>query len=455
MPENNNEKSNKGRRHVYLLIGLFVLIIIYFGYYIYSYFTSSYNRLYDVDFGTVTAGNSNRFEAIAIRDETVVHSSGNGYVNFFAGDASAIAVGAQAYVLDPDGELSRRLNEASQNSAVLNENDLNLLKSTIYDFDSTYDPASYYETYTFKYRLQSQILDLINTSVFENINSQVNGSGNYRIVTSDVSGIVQHSLDGFEDYNVDDVSASAFRKTNYDKKIVKSNDYVSQGEGIYKVVTSEHWYLIFQSDDLSQFGSSGTLRFRFLLDDITVTADYTTLTRSGIGYVVIELDKYMVRYVSERYLQIEIISDSVTGLKIPRGAVTEKQFYMIPRDYMTSGGNSSTKGFMKQIRGTGSTSPSVSFIAPAIYYVDDDYYYVSSNDIKSGDVLVQTVTSATYTVNARTNLKGVYVLESGTYTFKVVDILAESGYYYIIDSSTPYGVRVFDQVMEDYTYAEN
>ena len=46
----------------------------------------------------------------------------------------------------------------------------------------------------------------------------------------------------------------------------------------------------------------------------------------------------MIRYATERYLDIELILEDESGLKIPKTAVTEKEFYIVPQDYITSGG---------------------------------------------------------------------------------------------------------------------
>ena len=41
--------------------------------------------------------------------------------------------------------------------------------------------------------------------------------------------------------------------------------------------------------------------------------------------------KYMEQFVSDRYVDFEIVTDEVRGLKIPRSSVTDVTFYVIPR----------------------------------------------------------------------------------------------------------------------------
>ena len=54
----------------------------------------------------------------------------------------------------------------------------------------------------------------------------------------------------------------------------------------------------------------------------------------------------MIRYASERFLNIELILEDECGLKIPKSSVVEEQFFVIPHDYITNGGNSSLEGVM-------------------------------------------------------------------------------------------------------------
>ncbi len=71
-----------------------------------------------------------------------------------------------------------------------------------------------------------------------------------------------------------------------------------------------------------------------------------------------------------RYLEVTIhYNDVKSGLKIPKSAVIESSFYTIPKEYLTTGGNSDSKGFNQEIYNADGTS--IQFITPQIYYVTD------------------------------------------------------------------------------------
>ena len=57
---------------------------------------------------------------------------------------------------------------------------------------------------------------------------------------------------------------------------------------------------------------------------------------SYLGYLA--FDSSMVRYAQDRFVDVELILEDQSGLKIPKSAITKKDFYVIPEDYLTQGG---------------------------------------------------------------------------------------------------------------------
>lgn len=439
-------KKIKNRSRLNIWIVFCVIILIYLIIRFCTYFFGNTSSLYEVVNGSAEGRFNSQYTALALRSEQVITSADTGYINFFVGDATPVHVDEQAYVIDESGELSSRLEEASRNQTVLNENDLRQIKNTIYDFDTSYSPDNYYDTYYFKYKMQSQILDLINSNVFDTLNTGMSSStaGSYTIARSEVSGIMQHSIDGFEDYTLDDVEAAMFRRANYNKQIIKSNDLVDKDEPIYKVVTSETWNLVIQLNDNDDYEDLSYVTIVFLNDGVQTEAAFETFTKAGSKYGVITLNKYMIRYISDRYVQIQIVSDIVSGLKIPKSAVGERPFYIIPEEFLTQGGDSSATGFLKQ----SADGATVQFTATDIYKTQDDYCYVDISSFEQGDILIHPETNVQYKVTARENLQGAYLDSAGNYIFRVVDILGEDNGYYIISSNTPFGLRVYDQILK-------
>ena len=52
-----------------------------------------------------------------------------------------------------------------------------------------------------------------------------------------------------------------------------------------------------------------------------------------LGYLA--FDNSMIRYAQDRFVDVELILEDQTGLKNSEIAVTTKDFYVIPEDYLT------------------------------------------------------------------------------------------------------------------------
>ncbi len=426
------------------------MILLYLVVYFCVYFFGTRTSIYEVTSGSVASIYDAQYTGLALREETIVTSPGTGYVNFFVGDATPISVGEQTYILDGSGKISAKLEEAAKNQAILSEDNLLQIHDTIHDFDTSFDPQNYYDTYAFKYRIESQILDLINGSVFDSINADLAemGENTYQIVSSDISGVVMHNTDGYEGKTSDQLESTDFKKSNYQKKIIKTNDLVAEGDPVYKVITSENWQLVIQISDTSIFDEKSYVEIEFLKDNIIASADVETFTKAGNSYAVLSFDKYMIRYLSDRYVQIRILDDTDDGLKVPKTAVTERQYYAIPIEYQTQGGNSSDLGFNKEVIGEdGSTS--ITFVTPKIIRTTDTTCYVDTSQFNAGDVLIMPETNSRYQVSQKENLQGVYTVNNGFASFRLVDIIGENNTFYIISSRMSGGVRLYDQVIRN------
>ncbi len=424
------------------------VILIYLVVYFCVYFFGSRTSIYEVTAGSVASKFDGQYTGLALREEKIITSPGTGYVNFFVGDATLIYVGEQTYILDGSGTISAKLEEAAKNQAILSEDNLIQIHDTIQDFDTSFDSQSYYDVYAFKYRIESQILDLINGSVFANISQELEemGENTYQIVNSDISGVVMHNIDGFEGKTTELIESSDFKKANYEKKVIRTNDLLAEGDPVYKVITSEDWKIVIQIDDPELFADMEYVDIEFLKDNITATAGISTFTKAGNTYGVLTLDKYMIRYLSDRFLQIKIKDSTPEGLKVPKTAVTERQYYTIPVEYLTQGGNSNGYGFNKEVIGEdGSTS--VTYITPNIIRTTDTTCYVDTADLEPGDVLVMPESGSRYQVGQKENLEGVYTVNNGFAAFRLIETIGENNSFYIISPKLQGGVRLYDQVI--------
>ncbi len=138
------------------------------------------------------------------------------------------------------------------------------------------------------------------------------------------------------------------------------------------------------------------------------------------------------------------------GLKIPISAGTTNDFFLVPVDYLTQGGDSQKQGFNKEVYSESGTS--VVFVPVTIYYSTEEYYYIEtdgSEDIHAGDYVVKPGSSDRFQVGPTSPLQGVYNINRGYTVFKQIDILAENDEFYIIRKNMSYGLSVYDHIVLD------
>lgn len=444
-------KTPKGKPNIGMIICL--IIILYFVAYYMDFMLNKRSSFFEVVPGYTSSQFDGKYTALILRSEEPVYSDISGYVNFFVGDQTPVYVGQQAFLVDKSGELSYRLNQAAQSTALLNENDLSELEESMYHFKTSFKINEYFEAYHFKYQLESQILDLVNSSIFEDHDIKLSGA--YNICDSEYAGIAMHYIDGFESVTTDSFDASSFRRNNYNKTIIKSNDFVEAGAPVYKVITSNIWYLIIQISNPDTFRGLDVVTIEFLKDNIKTNANFDLIARGGNYYGVISLSKYMIRYASDRYTQIAFTDDTLEGLMIPESAVAFKQYLAVPEEFLIKGGDSDRRGFYVKTKGTNGID-TVAPRYPRIISIQDDLCYIPLEDeaLNEGDTLIMEDSNNEFTVGMTAALQGVYVNSGGSAQFRFVDIIGTNNGYYIVKDDTENGVKLFDQVFIDYRDAD-
>ena len=145
----------------------------------------------------------------------------------------------------------------------------------------------------------------------------------------------------------------------------------------------------------------------------------------------------MIRYAKDRFLNIELILEQESGLKIPKSSVIEKEFYVVPVEYMTSNENGTMQGFLIKEEGE------------AVFHTEEIYHIT-----EDGEVYLNPGTSETCQLKEKKSLKGVYSINKGYTVFKQVTILCENEDYYIIDEGVDYSLSNYDHIVLDGSMVE-
>ena len=246
-----------------------------------------------------------------------------------------------------------------------------------------------------------------------------------------------------------------FDRSNYPSTVVRSGQTVGINEPVYKIITSDNWSVLFplSEEDVKQYSQETQLKVSFKGQDLTTTGQFSMITGAdGKTYGKLDFDKYMVQFVSDRYVEFEIVSDKVDGLKIPLSAVTSKDFFLIPVDYLSKGGDSNESGFFKEVY-TEEGTPSIVFVPTTLYYSTEDHYYVEidgEEGFKAGDYIVKPESSTErYQLGTTASLKGVYNINKGYAVFKQIEILMSNDEYCTVKKNMDYGLSVYDHIVLD------
>lgn len=450
-----NNKVKQYRKPLNLNIGMLIFgaIFIYVIICVIMYYQTDHIVRYEVTEGSLATNNI--YRGIAIRSESVVNTDTAGYVNFYAREGERVAKGDTVYIVDETGRLSQELEDASLGENTLSNQELSEFRNEIVNYMHGYDDRNYENTYDFKYSLKNTVLKLANVNMLQSIENE-NGGSAANIVNfcyAPETGIVAYWTDGYEDLTVDTVTEAVFDNKDYEKKQMLGNELMAVGDPVYKLSTDENWSVVIPIDAQrgAQISQEEYVKVRFLKNQYESWGKAKLFTGSdGNTFLSLTFTNSMVTFVSDRFLDIELILNDETGLKIPNSSIVEKEFFLIDEDFVTTDENAGTQGVIRQCY-LENGNISSEFVETDAYSYDETegVYYMDTSVLKTGDVLYKTDSQDTYTVSKRATLIGVYNVNKGYADFKQINILYQNDEYSIVKANTTYGLNVYDYIVLD------
>ena len=436
-----------------LNIGIIVFVVIGF-YIVYSLFTYLRSKPisgYEVKIGSLTTPAT--FTGLAIRDEELIYSDEAGYVNYYTREGERVASGDLVYSVDSSGELAELLKSASDDENVMSNEDFLEIRNEIVDFAKDFHVSKFSPVYDFKYTLQGTTLKLSNLSVLGNIGNMSSGrlGNSVRMKHSPKSGYVVLNTDHYEGLKASDVTVEDFDKENYEKKQFVNNELVASGDPVYKLISNEEWQVVIQTDDSTaqKLKEEGSVTVKFLKTQNTCTAS-TEVVKHGEGtFVVLSFRYFVSTFATDRFLDIEIIMNEKTGLKIPNTSIVEKEFFLIPEEYgQVDSANSDIATFgIQTYNDKGQLT--IKYLGLEVYEFKDGYYFVNAPEIELGTVIIKEDTNQNYTASKKGTLIGVYNINKGYADFRQITIQYQNEEYSIVTPNSNYGLRAYDYIVLD------
>ena len=451
---------------------MFGALLLYMIITVVLYATSSHVTSYQVTVGPLTKNPV--CTGLALRKEQIVPAGASGYVEYYAREGMQVRKDGSVYALTN--------NKKEPKSVELSEEQLEKMRSNMANFSYGFSGSDFYDAYSFKYELQGSILQAAgimeqktetekkeehtdsNALIGEEVGNTVS-LGKQTVYTAPEAGVVVYSTDGYEGITEENITEDAFNEKSYKKTDLLTSKELAAGDRVYKVITSENWTLMVPLTDKLAAALSGreSIKVKFTKDGESQNGSLAIVQVGNQKVAKIQLQNGMPRYASDRFLEVELVINTQSGLKIPLSSVVEKEFYVIPRDFLAQGNNGEGKGFIREVDSKNKSSVT-EFVEPVIYkevngkgkeigWGDENdtsgYCYVDTSAFQEGDVLKKQDSSETYTVGKTEELQGVYGMNKGYAVFRQINILDQNEEYCIVSQGTSYGLQAFDYIVLD------
>lgn len=449
---------------------MFGILFIYMSFSAILYFTTTHIESYQVTSGPLSRNET--YTGLAIREETVCTAPSYGYITYYAREGSKINASGAVYGLSST--------KKSTSTASLATEELLKIRNDMMSFSKGFNSSKFNNTYSFKYELKGNILQYAesensssapltsdeydesdDSSGKDNITNSNVYAGNESICQSQSDGIILYSTDNYEGKTIDTVTAEDFDQNSYHETDLKTSDSVQSGDDVYTIITDERWSLLIPLSDkqAEKLKDRSTIRVKFLKDDMTQNGDFSIITIDGGKYGQIDFNKGLIRYASDRFLDIELVTNTVVGLKIPLSSIVTKDFYVVPSRMATTQNNET--GFML----ASGNKDSGTFKSVSIYASVEDtsvsklatdgsedqpmIYYIDKSSFKEGDALIDPDTGEKYIIGETDTLEGVYCINKGYAVFRRIEILDQNEEYAIVSKNTSYGLARYDHIVRN------
>lgn len=445
-----NKKIIKFHKASHLNIGIivFLIIFIYMLYNIFQYFTTKQVAVYEVSQGTIAQNNT--FTGLALREETVYNAESSGYINYYNKDATKVGVNTYLYSIDETGDFYHQVLEANEGQLFEQKESYQELEKTASEYVLNYSDENFYQVYSFKYDMEAALMEALSASNLSNLDGYNGNTATFHSYLAPQAGVVVYNTDGLEGTTVDTFSKESFDQSKHIKNNLQAKDKVNAGESVYKLITNEVWDLVLPIDktlavDLAE---ESNVKVEFQKDGSTAWGSSKIIDRDGAYYLILTFQNSMIRFASDRYLDVKLLVSDTSGLKIPNTALTEKSFFVVPKDYVTKGGDSDGNGVLRQsVSKDGKKT--MEFTDVTVFQENEDTYYIDGSDLEKGDVINKPDSGETMTLEQTASLQGVYNINKGYAVFRKIEILFQNEEYTIVNTGTSYGLSLYDHIALD------
>lgn len=456
-------------------IFIFVAIISYFGVSI----IKSMNKK-PIDYDTIEYGSIEdvtQVKGIIIRDETVYKTTKNGILNFNVAENQRVK----------KGELIATIK--NEDAIKTTEEDVSLINEKILALQKQRDELSifYEDVKRIDGQMQKAIDNAINSLSTQNINkiyelkdnlnkkitvrnqmllSENTGSveqllsqkadkevkinqNTENIITTD-SGILSYSTDGLEQTFTFETKDSLTKEQTLMQPEAQQEYKINvvEGETVFKIVKDNNFYIAsyIKNEYISNW-QQGETRKIYINDEGTLKTLEVIVDKIEKGekesYVLLKCNRDMIDLINVRNITFEI-NKPKEGFKIKLSGVSEEDLLKVPTSFITNG------TVLKKTQ-TGETVETPIKLSGQDETNQFDYISISPGIIDIGDYIVNPQTNQEIQLNEIFTKKGIYIVNSGIYTFKNINTedSVQNDQFIILDPSKNTNIKLYDRYAPD------
>ena len=431
-------------------VNIGLIIFLFIGVYILISFLVSLNKpkanIYQVQ--KISLATNNLARAVVVREEQNISTEASGYVNYYLKSGTRVSKNVAVYSVDD----SRQLSDAQKTKidVQLQKENVDDIKECITNYTKTYLPGDFSKITELKSSMSAEIVSISDMYRLENLERlSSGGDGSLKLCKSPSPGIVSFYTDSLDGLTADTVDLETFDETHYNSSTLYSAELREAGSTAYKLITNENWSLVLNLSEEQFLALDGQKKITFTISDDSLTLTTpVSIYKKGDGYFArIDLAKYLIRYVNKRFLTVAINLVQSSGLKIPRKAIVDKYFYVVPKQFIINDQNR-----------TGITICEIGenneynyrFYEAEVYYYDDEYAYIDESVLqKHGQSISLPNTTMQYQVSTQKKLEGVYCVNKGYAQFRMIERLYNGEDYVIVKSGMDRSINVYDYIWGD------
>ena len=433
------------RRPFRISISLLVLLVIlvYVLISVFSYLTSHKTEVYEVRTGSLTENMV--YKGIALRREVVVRSDYTGTVNYFNKEGDRVSVGSLAYSVDESNDMADYL--VSSQDLTMSQEDLLSFRSDAISFVKEFRPNTFSTVYDFKSSTISAVQKAANRKAFNELRKT--DDDKLHACDAEYAGEIVYAIDNCEDVTFEDLTEENFDLTGYKKKQLENGAPIVAGEPVYKVVTDENWSVAIEvptAEEAQALVDKGYIQVKFLDRQLISWASVSYRSdEAGHHFINLRFTNSMPTFCTDRYLDIELITEERSGLKVPNSSITKGSFFIVPKEFVFEG-TGGQKGVLLEIY-TENNGKSTQFVPAVPYSEDDKNYYLDDSILRAGEIIDRPNSSDQFTLGDQQELIGVYYINRGYPDFRKVTILYQNEEYAIVEPNSMYGLQEYDYIV--------